>query len=342
MMDKLRLILLPFSWLYGLIAAIRNSFYTAGILKSYVIPVKSIVVGNLSAGGTGKTPHVEFLIRHYLASTHKIAVLSRGYGRKTRGVLEVTKSHQSFDVGDEPLQYKLKFGEDIVAVVAEKRKNGVEYIMDNHPDTSLIILDDAFQHRAVKAGLNILITSYDKPYFRDFVLPAGNLREWRSGRKRADILVVSKTPELVTDSQKQNYIRRLNFSAEKTFFSHLEYDQLRCIKDTIDKPIENILLVTGIGNPTPLENHLKKDYNVIPLRFPDHHEFSPDDIRQIHEKFDTFANCNKAIVTTEKDLMRFNAINPSPYNKGRWYFQPIMVGLLNENKLKELLNNYAG
>ena len=182
---NLRLLLLPFSWIYGSIVSLRNLLFDLNILKSYTIPKKSICVGNLSVGGTGKTPHVDLITLQLIDNQLNTSILSRGYGRNTTGLIEVNTTSKASEVGDEPLFYKTKYEDEIRVVVAEKRKLGVDYILNKYPKNDVIVLDDAFQHRAVKAGFNILITDYSHLFCDDFVLPAGNLREWKKGKKKS-------------------------------------------------------------------------------------------------------------------------------------------------------------
>ena len=339
-MRKLRILLLPFSWIYGIVVGIRNWLFNIGFKKSIEIPNKSICVGNLSVGGTGKTPHVDLLVDHFVKKGVETSTLSRGYGRSTSGLREVLVSNIADQVGDEPLFYKSKYKEKLHVVVAEKRIEGVQYITKEYPTNQLIILDDAFQHRAVKAGLNIIITDYNHRFTKDFILPAGDLRESKFGVKRADIIIVSKCPNL-TEQQCLKLKTEFNFNPEKIFFSSIKYDILKPFNKVYSEPIKNVLLVTGIGNPTPLIKHLESKYSVTHLKFKDHHLFTPDDIRDIHEKFDTFVSENKIIVTTEKDYMRlrdFKELNNDIYN---WYYQPIKTEINERQKFNLLIDNYV-
>lgn len=321
-MKKLRLLLLPFSWIYGSITALRNVLYDTGILKTYTIPNNSICVGNLSVGGTGKTPHVDLIAGHFISQHKSVATLSRGYGRSTEGLLEATQKSTAAEIGDEPLLYKSKYGKNLRVIVSEKRIDGVKYIQKNTPNNTIILLDDAFQHRAVKAGLNIIITEYSNLFIDDFHLPAGNLREWKSGIKRADIIIVSKCP-VIESEEKEVISNRLNFDPTKIFFSHIDYGKFKGFSTQTVATIKNILLVTGIGNPAPLLGHLNLQYNVMHLRFKDHHAFTPKDIAEIHEKFDSFASHNKIILTTEKDYVRLRGFSQIETNKNHWFYQPI-------------------
>ena len=222
-MNKIRLILLPFSWIYGSILAIRNYLYDKGIFKSETISIPSICVGNLSMGGTGKTPHVDYITSHFVSKSVKTAILSRGYGRKTKGVIEVLVNSTSSEVGDEPLFYKTKFKDNTSVYVAENRVKGANELLEKHPKTEVLILDDAFQHRRFRAQVNVLITDFSNLFSNDFVVPAGNLREFRSGKNRADIIVVSKCPENLSKEKKVEIRNSLHFKNENIFFSKIQY-----------------------------------------------------------------------------------------------------------------------
>ena len=339
-MQKLRILLLPFSWIYGIVVAIRNWFFNIGFYKSLDIPGKSICVGNLSVGGTGKTPHVDLLADHFISSGIKTSTLSRGYGRSTKGLREVFETDVANAVGDEPLFYKSKYKEKIKVVVAEKRVEGVNFINQNYPTNELIILDDAFQHRAVKAGINIVITDYNNRYSKDFILPAGDLRESKIGIKRADIVIVSKSPNL-SQEQMETVKVELKFPRDKIFFSSIKYSELTPFSEEVEGVIKNILLITGIGNPTPLINHLKEKYSVTHLNFKDHHLFRSNDIKDIREKFDTFASKDKIVVTTEKDFMRLRDFEELNDNSWTWYYQPITTVINERQKFNLLIDNYV-
>lgn len=341
-MKAVRWLLLPLSWLYGLITFIRNKAYDWGILKSYEIPKKSITVGNLSVGGTGKTPHVDYLIQYFLSKKTKLSVLSRGYGRKTNGLVVASNDSTAAEIGDEPLQYVQRYSDKIKVVLAEKRKVGVDHILSEFPENELIILDDAFQHRAVSAGFSILITPFDDLFSDDFMLPTGNLREWKQGKNRADLIVVSKSPATISNDHKSRIIKKLGFDANRVFFSSLVYTDLVPFSDknqTLD--IEHALIVTGIGNPTPLVNYWKDKCTVELMAFPDHHNYSRSDIKAIHEKFGKFATENKVIITTEKDYMRLQQFDEVFDQQYAWHYQPIGITINNPNIFNALLDDYT-
>ena len=340
-MKVLRWLLLPFSWLYGVITFLRNKAYDWGILTSYRIPKKSITVGNLSVGGTGKTPHVDYLIQYFLSQNIKLSVLSRGYGRKTKGLVVASDQSNASEIGDEPLQYIQRYSGKINVVLAEQRKVGVDHILTQFPDNELIILDDAFQHRAVSAGFSILITPFDDLFSNDFMLPTGNLREWKAGKKRADVIVVSKSPSDISTEQEAKIIQELSFDSSRVFFSSLQYNDLvPFTHNTEKKVIEQVLIVTGIGNPTPLVDFWNNKCSVELMAFPDHHNYSTADIKTIHEKFGKFATENKVIITTEKDYMRLQQFDEVFDPQHAWHYQPIEIIIKNQKIVNSLLDEY--
>lgn len=349
-----KVFLFPFSFLYGCIAAIRNFLYDQGIKSSYPIPGKSIVIGNLSMGGTGKSPHTLYLW-HLLEKKHPVAILSRGYGRKTRGLLEVKENHTADEVGDEPLMFKKRVGEKSLVIVSGDRKTGVNLIRSKS-ENAVILLDDAFQHRKVKAGFSILLTDYNKPYYADCVVPSGTLREWKCGKDRADCIIVTKCPESLSDIEKKTISQRLTVSSwrgrsgrkatpglneELVFFSRIIYGDLIPFGKEVSA-YTTILLITGIADPTPLEKHLERSYNVESMVFPDHYHFTKADLVKIHTKFDTFTPQNSIIVTTEKDFMRLEPLLKGADRQAYpWYYQSITVKLDKEEAFKTLINNYV-
>ncbi|PHR29550.1 MAG: tetraacyldisaccharide 4'-kinase [Fluviicola sp.] len=340
-MKVIRWLLLPFSWLYGVITFLRNKAYDWSILKSYRIPKKSITVGNLSVGGTGKTPHVDYLIQYFLSKNTQLSILSRGYGRKTDGLIVASDQSTASEIGDEPLQYVQRYPGKIKVVLAEKRKEGVDHIINQFPKNELIILDDAFQHRAVSAGFSILITPFNDLFSDDFMLPTGNLREWKAGKNRADIVVVSKSPSEIPSNEESLIIRKLGFDAKRVFFSSLEYNDLVSFSNQAQtNEIEHALIVTGIGNPTPLVDYWKSKCTVELMAFPDHHNYSTADIKAIHEKFGKFASENKVIITTEKDYMRLQQFDEVFDKKNAWHYQPITVRIKNQKTFNSLLDEY--
>jgi tetraacyldisaccharide 4'-kinase len=339
-MRVLRFFLFPLSAIYWAITFVRNKCFDWNIIQSNVIVGKSISVGNLSMGGTGKSPHLNYLIHLLLSERKKITTLSRGYGRKTKGLLIANENSTSDEIGDEPLMYRSIHGNSINVVVDENRWEGIQTILQNFPQNEIILLDDAYQHRKVKAGLNILITEYDRPYFKDWIVPVGRLREARSGVKRADVVIVSKCPNNISEKDKKRFIEAITLPEDQIFFSTIAYDALRPVT-TDQSDVENVLIVTGIGNPKPLLNHLASKYQVEHVSFPDHHEFTQADIDKIHKKFDTFASRNKIVVTTEKDFMRLKKFE-AVYNENiPWFVQPINSKIQDENRFNTLIINYV-
>lgn len=340
-MQRLRILLLPFAWIYGVITFIRNKFYDWGIFKIYVIPKKSICIGNLAIGGTGKTPHVAYLTQ-LLQDKKKITILSRGYGRKTKGFIVANETSSGLDIGDEPKLYATRFFPKVNVTVCEKRAIGVQNILSHYINNEVILLDDAFQHRAVKAGINILITDFSSLYSDDFVIPAGNLREWKSGRKRADWVIVSKSPIDLLNSEKEIISKKLKFDPSKIFFSSIQYGAFIPFGKSNMKEFKNVLLVTGIANPKPLIAQLEKKYTVEIISFSDHHNFSTADIDNIHQKFDTFATDQNAIITTEKDYMRLSEmIAKTEIKNYPWFYQEIEVKIDKEEIFNNLVYQYV-
>jgi tetraacyldisaccharide 4'-kinase len=340
-MKRLRFLLFPIGWCYGTITAVRNWLYELGVLSSYNIELKSIVIGNLSTGGTGKTPLVDYILNLLSKQGHQVTALSRGYGRATRGVIVADQNSTSSEIGDEPLLYKFRHGESVNVVVAEKRKQGVERILSDFPDNDIVILDDAFQHRSITAGLSILTTSYNDLYTNDFILPVGNLREYNSGAKRADMVMVTKCPTEIDEEDMNRIRKQLNFHNDLVFFSSIEYGSLTPFQSYQKSEIRHVLLVTGIANPKPLINHLSHLGRVTHIKFKDHHDFSAADIDKIHDKFGTFATHDKIIVTTEKDFMRLKKFDTFINGNFPWFYQPIEINIYHETKFNKRLEEYV-
>lgn len=334
-----RIILLPFSWLYALIVTIRNWMFDAGIKKSQPIPGASICIGNITVGGTGKSPLTAYIAQLFEAENP--VILSRGYGRKTQGLHIANPHSTASEIGDEPMMYWTSFNHQIPVVVAEKRQMGVDWIREHHTD-ALILLDDAFQHRAVKAGLNLLLMTYDRPVFKDFVFPAGNLREPRAGMKRAHIALVTKCPKDLPESSKILFRKKIPLKTVNVFFSEVIYGELRGLFGAVWEDFDQLILVTGIAQPGPLYRFLAENHRVEAINFPDHHPFTREDIQQIQQKVATFAHRRCAVVTTEKDAVRFaewqQAIVES---KIPFFVQSISLKIDREEDFKALLKNYV-
>lgn len=318
----LRKLLFPLGGLYWLVTFIRNWLYDLGIFtsKSYDLPI--IVIGNLSVGGTGKTPQTEYIIR-LLNDTYKIAVLSRGYKRSTKGFVLANDSISAAELGDESYQIHTKF-KDIAVAVCEDRQTGIENLISNiNPD--IILLDDAFQHRKVKAGFYILLTAYDDLFSDDFILPYGNLRESANGKKRANIIVVTKCPQNITEKNKDEVKLKLNVSVP-VFFTSIDYDSnvnssLNSIEVSEIKTIEKVILC-GIAKPKYFIDSLNSGNDKVMI-YPDHHNFSEVEILELNELLK-----DKIIVTTEKDLMRLNG----KINSSNLYCLPIQTKFISEKE----------
>ncbi|MBK0402962.1 tetraacyldisaccharide 4'-kinase [Adhaeribacter sp. BT258] len=304
-MKFLKWLLFPFALLYGGIMLLRNFLYDQGIFKSEQFDLPVISVGNLTVGGTGKTPHVEFLLR--LLKDYKTATLSRGYKRSTTGFVLANPSVSAATIGDEPFQYYLDFPETTVAV-CEKRAEGIQQIQERKPETEVIILDDAFQHRAVMPNLNLLITDFYRRFDTDFMLPTGLLREPRWGAKRADAVIVSKCPENLLASEKQqleNGIKKYTKTATPVFFTSYHYGET--VGFGAEKVCsKNVILVTGIANPQPLITYLLEAGYAIQehLNWPDHHHYTQPDVEKMQQVSERFRPENVSILTTRKDAVK--------------------------------------
>ncbi len=305
-MKAIRFLLFPFSILYDGITRFRNFLFDKEFLKSNSFDVPIIAVGNLSVGGTGKTPQIEYLIR-LLKDQYHVAVLSRGYKRKSKGFLLADENSSVEDIGDEPMQYFKKFAALTVAVDAN-RSNGIKTLLEiKKPD--VILLDDAFQHRKVKAKYYILLTKYDDLYTDDFILPAGNLRESKKGAKRTDSIIVTKCPKNLSPREQEEIKKKLKLTQhQKLFFTTISYcdtlkgDEEMSIADLVEK---QVLLITGIANPKPLLSFLdQKNINSIHLPYADHHHFTTKDVNKIKKRFQQIKTEHKIILTTEKDFVR--------------------------------------
>ena len=324
-MNFLRKIVLPLALLYKGITSFRNFLYNKGIFKSYSFDLPVIVVGNLSVGGTGKTPQIEYLIR-LLSDKYKIATLSRGYKRKSKGFILADANLNASIIGDEPFQFYSKFP-NIQVAVDTNRKNGIDQLLSQTSKPEVILLDDAFQHRKVKAGFYILLTSYNDLYSDDFQLPTGNLRESRSGAKRANIIIVTKCPSDLLNESRTEITKKLTIeSNQQLFFTTIAYDNFvysENEKRSVSE-IQNVdkLLLAGIAKPQSFFRHLHTN-NEICLTFPDHHHFTEKDILEIRNK----AN-NKIIITTEKDFVRLKGRIP----KEQLFYLPIQSKFLFEGK----------
>ncbi|MEN9699106.1 MAG: tetraacyldisaccharide 4-kinase [Bacteroidota bacterium] len=334
----LKWLLFPFSILYGSILALRNWCFDYQLFPSEIISGKSISVGNLSVGGTGKSPHVAYLIERY-KTQHPVHVLSRGYGRKSKGLREVSPNDLASEVGDEALMLKQRFGEQITMVVSENRREGVRYLRQKDP-TALLLLDDAFQHRWVKPGLSLLLTRYDSPFFSDFPFPMGRLREWRSGVKRADILVVSNSPKQEKINQ-SHWEKALSPYKKPFFFSSVHRAQLLQKGKAIHEP-KCVIIVSGIASPDRILPFFDPSIELHLKQFPDHHAFTQQELQDIHRFFDTFAPKQPAIVTTEKDWVKIAPLlSAHDLQNYPWQVLPISIHWTDEAAINTLLDRYV-
>ena len=332
-MKILRKLLFPFSILYGIIVSLRNKLYDWRWKKSVSFSIPVICIGNLSVGGTGKSPMIEYLLR-LLKDEKKLATLSRGYKRESEGFYLLNGTETGSYVGDEPLQFKTKFPEVKVAV-DEQRVRGIQNLLKLEEEPEVVLLDDAFQHRKVQPSHSILLTTHDNLYAKDLILPAGNLREPRSGAKRADLIVVTKCKPTISAEEMLKIKQQLKpLPSQKVFFSAIKYSAVAYNIQQNLKPLQhfkNFTLVTGIAKPQPFVKHLKQlGLEFKHLDFPDHYNFKRDDLQKINKA--------ELILTTEKDFMRLK----SQINSEKLYYLPIEVEILNEpDKFNEIVKSWV-
>ena len=328
--------LLPLSWCYGLAVGIRNQLFEMGILKSRAFKTPIISIGNITVGGSGKTPHVEYIVKQ-LHDKMKVAVLSRGYKRKTKGFVLASKDSTAADIGDEPFQMKKKFADIYVAVDAN-RCRGIDFLTENEEtkDTDVILLDDAYQHRYVKPGVNILLIDYHRLIIYDKLLPAGRLREPKQGKNRADIVIITKCPNEMKPMEFRVLTKALGlFPYQKLFFTKLKYNQLKPLYAGEDKPLSeltkdtHVVLLTGIASPKQMMMDLSSyTSHITPLTFADHHAFRKKDIQRINEVYAQTPE-PKIIITTEKDNARlFGMKGLSDEVRQHIYMLPIEIEFL--------------
>jgi tetraacyldisaccharide 4'-kinase len=327
----LRKILFPIVPIYYLVTWLRNKLYDLGVKKSVSYDFPVICVGNLSVGGTGKTPMIEYLI-DLLKDKYRLATLSRGYKRKTLGFQLANEDSTADSIGDEPFQFYSKFKGYIDVAVDSNRQHGIEKLKRSKPD--LILMDDAFQHRKVKAGLNILLTTYEKPYYKDIALPTGDLREPKSGAERANIIMVTKCPKGLSDTDKSDIVKRINPKAHQSvFFSSIAYSDSLFSADA-SKVLDELIdftLVTGIANPDPLVQFLNdKKLSFEHLKFKDHYDFSKEDIETLKNK--------ALIITTEKDFMR---LKQHEVLRDKLYYLPITVSIDNALEFNRQIKSFV-
>jgi tetraacyldisaccharide 4'-kinase len=307
-LKSFRVLLLPIALMYGIIVIIRNYLYDKKIINSAEFNIPVICVGNLAIGGTGKSPMVEYLLK-LLHTQFETATLSRGYKRKTKGYVLANEATTALDIGDEPMQFYLKYP-DVKVAVGEERIVGIPQLLYDHREVEVIILDDAFQHRKVRAGFNILLTQFGNLYYHDFFLPVGDLRDEWASAKRAQMVVVTKCPANLSETQKQKTTKSLRLLPEQqVFFTTIEYGTPYHILNKSDEwvltPSVEVLLVCGIANPAPLKDYLlQHTYTYYQKTFSDHHIFSIDDLNEMTDIFNDIPTKNKIMLTTEKDAVR--------------------------------------
>ena len=346
-------LLYPLAGLYGCGVRVRNWLFDRGIWKSRCFPLPVICIGNLAVGGTGKTPHTEYLIR-LLQDDYTVAVLSRGYRRKTKGFVLASPEATAVDIGDEPYQMAHKFPGICVAVDGD-RCHGIEQLLDRGRalGTEVILLDDAFQHRYVKPGISLLLTDYRRPFFADALLPAGRLREPASGKRRADVLIVTKCPSELGAEERNSYLRALSpLPHQQVFFTTLVYGALQPLFATVPerrletlRVDEQVLLLTGIAAPGLLIEELsRRTRQVTSIAFADHHDFSAADLQRVEAAFRRLRDGHRLVITTEKDASRLVGHQElSEELKAHLYVLPIEVAFLNneQQRFNQYIKEYV-
>jgi tetraacyldisaccharide 4'-kinase len=353
-MEPGRIFLYPVSVIYGLITGFRNFLYNTGILPSVEFRIPVICVGNITVGGTGKTPHTEYLA-DLLRKQFRVAVLSRGYKRKSSGFRIVTSASQVSETGDEPLQISLKYP-DVFVAVDRNRVNGVREIMKRQPETEVIILDDGFQHRKITPGFSILLSDFERLIVRDQMLPYGNLRESISNMRRADIILVTKSPASMSAIQRRLIVKEIDKAPyQNLYFTSISYmppvplfpkgESTAATPDLSSLYGCGIVLVTGIANPLPLKEQLETSAGeVIHLRFPDHYNFREKDLLSVYEAFDKLKSPVRYVITTEKDSVRLKEFsNIAEPVKSAIYYIPVGINFLNDdsNEFNNLIIEYV-
>ncbi|MBK9389645.1 MAG: tetraacyldisaccharide 4'-kinase [Bacteroidetes bacterium] len=353
-MGNSRILLYPVSVIYGLITSLRNFLYNTGILPAVEFSIPVICVGNITVGGTGKTPHTEYL-SDLLRKQFRVAVLSRGYKRKSVGFRIVTPDSLVSDTGDEPLQISRKFP-DVLVVVDRNRVNGVRKILEIQPETEVIILDDGFQHRRITPGFSILLSDFERLIIRDHMLPYGNLRESISNIRRADIILVTKTPADISPINRRLVVKEINKAPyQNLYFTSIKYNTPAPLFPKTEPSNTNpdltklygagIVLVTGIANPLPLKDLIDSTAGeVIHLHYPDHYNFREKDLQSIYEAFNRLQSPVKYVITTEKDSVRLKEFsNIAEPIKSAMFYIPVGIYFLNDdsNEFDNLIIEYV-
>jgi tetraacyldisaccharide 4'-kinase len=341
-MILLRILLLPFSGIFLLITHVRNYLYDHGLKPSVKFELPVISVGNLSVGGTGKTPMIEHLIR-ILAGEFQLATLSRGYGRKSKGIRMASAKESPLTIGDEPFQFYKKFGDRVTVAVGEERALAIPTILQEYPQTEIILLDDAFQHRRVSPSLSILLSDYNRPFYGDVPLPAGRLREGRRGAARADIIVVTKCPPEISDDEMMDIEKLIRLYAEKpVFFTSIRYGNPLPFSNNLTSPTQNAMLISGIANSKPLEDYVSQNYRLLKhLKFKDHHTYTDSDIEAMAREVGR--NPEMSIMTTEKDKVKLEMPEfQATVSKLPFFYLPIEIDFLKDGKdFDEIVLNHV-
>lgn len=328
----LKYLLRPFSFLYGFIAFIRRVLYNKNVFKRHTFDLPIILVGNISVGGTGKTPHVEYIIQ-LLAESYRTGCISRGYKRKSKGFIRASGNESATIIGDEPAQFKTKFKDLIDVVVCEDRVAGIQQMLKSNPKPEIIIMDDGYQHLAVKAGFSIILTDFYHPYTKDYPLPSGRLREFKSAAKEADIIIVTKCPTIISPLEIKKIKKELKLEKHQTLlFSHLKYHNWIPLTEAAKgkgfcKKCTQILLVSGIADSYPFYDYARsKCFELKELKFDDHQNFTEKNLQTIKHEYDEMFSSSKIILTTEKDAMRLSCIdNQKDLNLLPIFYVPINV-----------------
>ncbi|HBG71135.1 MAG: tetraacyldisaccharide 4'-kinase [Bacteroidetes bacterium GWF2_43_63] len=348
-----RFLLFPFQWGYILIVSVRKLLYAIGIKKRWGFDVPVICIGNLNAGGSGKTPHTKYVANLLVEKGYNVSIIMRGYKRNTSGFIHCNKNHNVAEIGDEAYEYVRGLDENINVFVCERRRKGIREILKKVPSTDVILMDDGYQHLDVKAGLYILLTDYLNPYWKDHVLPVGKLRECKSAKKRADVIIVSKTPKVFSPIIGRDLIEKIKPGHHQNIaFSYLDYG--KPVRVYSDSPVKleipdntySIFLLCGIANPYPLEEYLKRScVELYAHKYPDHYSFKLRDIEKLADDFKSHMMKSKVIFTTEKDVARLML----PEIKEKlvdlpFFYIPVTVGIheSKEFNLDKLIIDYVG
>lgn len=337
-----QVILFPFALLFDAVTRIRNLLYDRQIKKSIRFDANVVAVGNLSIGGTGKTPMIDYLVQYFQSKNLKASTLSRGYGRKTQGFRLAGEVDTPDTIGDEPYMYHMKFAGKVPVAVGEERDLAISELLIREPDTYTVLMDDAFQHRKVTPSVSILLTTYQYPFHEDYLLPAGRLREARTGAKRADIVIVSKCPEYMSGAEMVKFKQAMtDYTSAEIYFATIIYEPLRPIFENGLEPKRKVLAISGMADPRPFEAHLKRHYTVsLSHNYRDHYRYQPDDIKDILREMDE----DTCLITTEKDMVklgRFEVLSRYPC-----FFLPIRMKFLKDealflSALESKLKNHA-